>query len=131
MEDAQVALVGLGGITGTARYTARVLRDKGIKAGVVFPRFLRPFPTYEVRRLLESVETVLVMNRALSPGMGGQLTQEVKTALYGLSHPPRVVDWMAGLGGIDPIPSSMEEAVKKALAGEERIWTSKPVGAKR
>ncbi len=131
MEDAQIALVGLGGITGTARYTAQRLREKGIKAGVVFPRSLRPFPGQEMRRLLKEVELVLVMNRALSPGMGGQLTQEIQSTLYGLPRVPQVTDWMAGLGGIDPTPWAIGEAVNRALKGERKIWTDRPIGAKR
>ncbi len=131
MDDARVVMVGLGGITGTARFTARRLREKGIKAGVVFPRVLRPFPAGELREVLQGREVVLVMNRALSPGMGGQLTQEVKAALYGLPRAPRVVEWMAGLGGVDPVPLAMEKAVARALEGEEVIWTLQPVGARR
>ncbi len=125
MEDAQVALVGLGGITGTARHTAKLLRRKGIKAGVIFPRLLRPFPKEEIRKALEKVETVLVMNRSLSPGMGGQLTQEIQSALYPLDSSPQVVDWLAGLGGIDPTPEAIKWAVIEALKGEERIWSRK------
>ncbi len=131
MEDAQIALVGLGGITGTARYTARKLRERGIKAGVVFPRFLRPFPRDGLREVLQGVETVLVMNRSLSPGMGGQLTQEIQGALYGLPGAPKVVDWMAGLGGVDPTPRAIEEAVDRAIKGENTVWTEHPIGAKR
>jgi pyruvate/2-oxoacid:ferredoxin oxidoreductase alpha subunit len=131
MEDAQIALAGLGGITGTARHTAKLLRREGIKAGVIFPRLLRPFPEEEIRKALEGVEIVLVMNRSLSPGMGGQLTQELKTALYHLDSPPQVVDWLAGLGGVDPTPEAIKGAVTKALKGEKRIWSRKPTGPQR
>jgi len=122
MDDAKIALLGLGGITGTARFASSALRKKGIRAGVVFPRILRPFPSRELRGLLSEVEVVLVMNRALSPGMGGHLTQEVKSALYGMDDPPRVVEWMTGLGGMDPTPEAIERAVLDAMEGRERIW---------
>ncbi len=131
MDDAEVALVGLGGIIGTARYTCSILRSRGIRAGVVFPRFFRPFPVEGMRDALRNVKVVVAMNRAFSPGVGGQLTQEIKWALYSLDSPPRVVDWMAGLGGVDPTPEAIEEAVVRALQGEDVIWMENPVGPQR
>jgi len=39
-----------------------------------------------------------------------------------MDEPPRVVEWMTGLGGMDPTPEAIERAVLDAMEGRERIW---------
>ena len=44
MEDAEVAVIGLGSAMGTVRYMVDQLRSEGVKAGMIKMRLFRPFP---------------------------------------------------------------------------------------
>ena len=61
MEDADVALFLLNSAAETAKDVADKLREKkGIKAGVISPNMIRPFPDAEIREALKNVKAVLV-----------------------------------------------------------------------
>ncbi|HSP72683.1 MAG TPA: transketolase C-terminal domain-containing protein [Gaiellaceae bacterium] len=82
MEDAEVALFLLNSAAETAKDAADRLRRDGIRAGVVSPNLLRPFPAAAIREALRDVGALLVAERADSFGAhGGNLTHEVKSAL--------------------------------------------------
>jgi pyruvate ferredoxin oxidoreductase alpha subunit len=55
MEDAEVALLLLNSAAETAKDAADRLRDEGIRAGVVSPNVLRPFPAATLREALRGV----------------------------------------------------------------------------
>jgi pyruvate ferredoxin oxidoreductase alpha subunit len=102
MDDAEVAIVVMGSTAGNARHTARELRAKGAKVGVVKVRCFRPFPHAELARALAGVKAVAVMDRSESFGAdGGPLFLEVRSALYDLERRMPVVDYVYGLGGSD------------------------------
>ena len=50
MDDAEVALIGMGSMVGTIRYVVDELRAEGIKAGMVKLRLFRPFPAEAIKR---------------------------------------------------------------------------------
>ncbi|MEM3404265.1 MAG: transketolase C-terminal domain-containing protein [Nitrososphaeria archaeon] len=100
-KDAEVVIVVIGASSGDAKEAAVVLRKEGIKAGVLRIRVIRPFPSEEVRNLLSRVKAVAVVDRDLSPGSGGILVSEVKSALYNLRCRPFVKGYIVGLGGRD------------------------------
>ncbi|MFW5906572.1 MAG: transketolase C-terminal domain-containing protein, partial [Desulfobia sp.] len=52
LEDAEVALIGLGSTMGTARLAVDNLRQEGIKAGLCSLRLFRPFPAATLRETL-------------------------------------------------------------------------------
>jgi pyruvate ferredoxin oxidoreductase alpha subunit len=102
MDDAEVAIVIIGSSAGNARHVARQLREKGVKAGVLKIRVLRPFPVAEIRAALAGVKAVAVLDRAESFGAeGGPLFLEVRSALYDLDRRVPVVNYIYGLGGSD------------------------------
>jgi pyruvate ferredoxin oxidoreductase alpha subunit len=109
MDDAEVAIVVLGSTAGNARHTARAMRDKGMKAGVVKVRCFRPFPYAELADTLKNVKAVAVLDRAESFGAeGGPVFLEVRSALYDLAQRIPVVDYIYGLGGSDVKSELME-----------------------
>jgi pyruvate ferredoxin oxidoreductase alpha subunit len=82
MEDADVALLLLNSAAETAKDAADRLRDEGIRAGVVSPNVLRPFPAPALRDALRGVRALLIGERGDSYGSGGgPLSHEVKSAL--------------------------------------------------
>jgi pyruvate ferredoxin oxidoreductase alpha subunit len=124
LEDAKVALVSLGSASGTIRYVARNLRKKGLPVGALKVALYRPFPHEEVGKLLENLDVVVVLERALSPGAHcGPLASDIICSLYNRSEQPRVLDIVAGLGGRDLSPESIEQIYRTGLGA-----TSRPTG---
>ncbi|MGN1385972.1 MAG: thiamine pyrophosphate-dependent enzyme [Bacillus sp. (in: firmicutes)] len=103
MEDADVALFLVNSAAETAKDAVDQLRKQGIKAGVVSPTIIRPFPAEELRATLKNVKALLVGERADSYGAhGANLTQEVKAALQeDKDNETIVLSRIFGLGGKD------------------------------
>jgi len=74
-EDAEVLLVGYGIVSRILRRTVRLLRAEGVRAGLLRPISLWPFPTQRVRALSESVERILVVELST-----GQMVEDVRLA---------------------------------------------------
>lgn len=116
LEDAKVGLVSLGSASGTVRWVARNLRKQGLPVGSMRISLYRPFPHEEVGRLLEGLDVVIVLERAISPGAHcGPLGSDVVCSLYNRSGQPKVLDVVAGLGGRDLSPASIEHIFKSGL----------------
>lgn len=103
MEDAEVALFLLNSAAESSKDVVDRLREQGIKAGVISPNIIRPFPAKEIREALTGVKALLVGERADSYGAhGANLTHEVKAALQEIRGPqPIVLSRIFGLGGKD------------------------------
>lgn len=117
-EDADVALMGLGGMAMPARGAIARLAQEGIKAGYVKLRRFRPFPTEELRDILRKFKVVGVCDNDFSfgsPNFGGIVFHEVRSALYDLSERPKVVNFLVGLGGREITIDSMMGMYKKLL----------------
>jgi pyruvate ferredoxin oxidoreductase alpha subunit len=85
----------------TAEYVAGTLGERGIRAGVASINLYRPFPSHELREAVKGCRAVCVAeyNNWSGHGGGGTLAQEVRSALYGMEAPPRVIAVQMGLGG--------------------------------
>jgi pyruvate ferredoxin oxidoreductase alpha subunit len=93
------------------------MRELGEAVGLLKLRLWRPFPFEEFRRAVEGIETLLVIDRAVSfGGPGGPVASELKSALYHQKKPPRVVNVIAGLAGRDVQPDDFEQMVEQAKA---------------
>jgi pyruvate/2-oxoacid:ferredoxin oxidoreductase alpha subunit len=102
MEDADLALVTMGGIGGTAREAVDRLREDGIPAGVARIRQFRPFPAAEITDAVAGVDRVVVIDRNCSIGSGGIVAAEVRAALMAAGEvDPIVLSYVAGLGGVN------------------------------
>ena len=109
MDDADVAIVALGTTVESAQISAKEMRAKGIKAGVVAIRVLRPFPFDEVAEALKDVKAVACMDRSAPGGTVGMLYNEVCGALFHTDNKPVVLNYIYGLGGRDLLVSHIEE----------------------
>jgi pyruvate ferredoxin oxidoreductase alpha subunit len=103
MEDAEVALLLLNSAAETAKDAADRLRDEGIRAGVVSPNVLRPFPAETLREALRGVGALVIGERADSYGSGGgPVSHEVKSALKDdPENRTRCLTRIYGIGGRD------------------------------
>ncbi len=124
-DGAEHIIVAIGASSGDAKVASDELRKKGVKAGVIRIRVLRPFPKEEIAEALGSAETVTVVERALSVGSGNILAHEIRSALYdtlGSEDAPTVKGFVAGLGGRDITPDDYVQMVsitEKRPTGDE------------
>jgi pyruvate ferredoxin oxidoreductase alpha subunit len=116
LEDAKVAIVSLGSASGTVRWVAKSLRKQGLPVGALKVALYRPFPHEEVGNILQNVDVAIVLERSLSLGSHtGPLASDVVCSLYNRSGQPQVLDIVAGLGGRDLSPESIEKIFRTGL----------------
>ena len=128
LEDAEVAIVGLGSSMGTAKEAVDELREEGIKAGVLRIRSFRPFPMDAIRGALKDVRAVAVMDRAMSfGGPAGPLMMDMAAAFYGLEEGPVMVNYIYGLGGRDISTDDFKAVVRDVLKAAEEGVKGVPV----
>ncbi|HFD15675.1 MAG TPA: pyruvate ferredoxin oxidoreductase [Rhodospirillales bacterium] len=97
---ARIGVLTLGSVYGTLQEAARELvPDTPLRLMAL--RCFRPFPVAALREAVEGLTDLVVLERAIGPGAGGILANEVRAALAGLPDAPRVHGAVAGLGGRD------------------------------
>jgi pyruvate ferredoxin oxidoreductase alpha subunit len=116
--DSKNFVIAMGSIVGLLRKVVEELRNEGISVGLVKLRTFRPFPVEELRKSLENAEKIIVIDRSVSFGYEGNLSIELKSALYGMS--PEVISFILGLGGRDVPKDFLKELVKNAILGKEK-----------
>jgi pyruvate ferredoxin oxidoreductase alpha subunit len=128
-DDADTLIVSMGSLATEATLSADMLREEGIKAGVVGIRTYRPFPKEEVRKSFQKAKTIFVFEKDISYGYEGALCTDIKAAFYGTAIDVPIHNYVAGLGGRDVSAREIFEAIKTSLGtiaagGEERkpIW---------
>jgi len=124
VEDAEVVLVGLGSLLGTAADVVDELRDDGLPVGLMGVTCFRPWPFDEVRNTLGAMRHVVVLNRAVSVGAGSILGADVRLTLAGT--PVVVHDVVAGLGGRpvtrDLVRFLLTDAMADRLSDHELVF---------
>jgi pyruvate ferredoxin oxidoreductase alpha subunit len=95
----QVAIVGMGPDMGTLiDLLPRLVRETGVRIGVVVCRLLSPFPSAEMAALLSNVDAIAVVNNAHHHGRG-HLTLDVADALQRARFSNPIDSFFTGLGG--------------------------------
>jgi pyruvate/2-oxoacid:ferredoxin oxidoreductase alpha subunit len=112
-EDAESIFLVSGAMTGTVREAVDSLRREGSKVGLIKLSMIRPFPQADLIQAVGHCQNIIVLNRAVSYGAGGTLTQEVRSALYYHDHKPKIFDLILSLGGKEVFPETIEEIVAK------------------
>lgn len=117
MDDADVVLFILNSAADTARAAVDELRAQGVKAGILSPNMIRPFPKAAIQNALTKATVVLVAERADSYGAHGpNLTQEVKAALHDIHAPAHVLSRVFGLGGKEFYPEDAMQLFQECMA---------------
>lgn len=123
LEDADVAVVTIGSMSGTGKYVVNQLREKGIKAGLLRICMFRPFPAEEVREALKGIKTIGVVDRSCGLGAAqGPVASEVKAALLG--EDVKVFPFIGGIAGRDISDGSF----RKIFAELSDVHTGKADG---
>lgn len=78
LEDAEIAIVAYGMAARVALDAVYKLQNQKIKAGLIRPKTLWPFPYNEIKNLTEKIKKFLVVEMSL-----GQMLEDVKLAVNG------------------------------------------------
>jgi pyruvate/2-oxoacid:ferredoxin oxidoreductase alpha subunit len=116
-DDAEIIIFSMGSAASEAMDAVDLLREEGIRTGVIHLRLYRPFPSDIIAEAVASTgcRAVAVIEKDLSVGYEGALCSDLKAALYDRGTPMPVHNYIAGLGGRDLNASHIIEAVKSSL----------------
>ena len=115
LTGSDVALLTIGTAASTAIEVVKDFRKQGKKVGLCRLRMFRPFPSKELCKILEGAKKVAVLDRDNSLGAGGIVAQELKAALFNLPRKPKVFEFIAGLGGKDITPETIQEILEYTI----------------
>ena len=115
IEDAELVVVALGSVLGTIKDTVDAMRERGARIGVLGITCFRPWPQDAVRAALAQAKQVLVVEKSLAVGLGGIVSNNVRTSYTGSAQAVRTV--IAGLGGRPIVRASLERVFTQALDG--------------
>ena len=118
-DDADFVFFMIGAFATKAMDAVDRLREAGIRAGLVRPRLLRPFPQEALRRALRGRRSIAVIDQNLSPGKGGALHAELCSALYGTADAPLLASYVGGLGGRDISAEEFFEIARETRAAAD------------
>jgi len=107
-------VVAMGSVCGTIKDTIDEMRDDGIRFGLVTIVSFRPFPVEELRNVLAAAQHLVVVEKSIAVGMGGQLADNVGAALRNLPRVPRLHSAVAGLGGRPITRGSLHRLFRQA-----------------
>lgn len=107
-EDAEIVLVGYGMAGRVLRAAVEAARRRGIRAGLLRPVTLYPFPGTEIQRLAATARVFGVVEMST-----GQLVEDVRLALDGR----RPVELYTRLGGNIPTAEEVLDFIARKLAG--------------
>ncbi len=106
-EDADVVLVGYGIVSRVLRRAVALLRDEGVRAGLLRPITGWPFPSGKVRELSWRVGRILTVELST-----GQMVEDVRLAAEGRCR----VDFYGRQGGNVPSAEDIAERVLETCA---------------
>jgi 2-oxoglutarate ferredoxin oxidoreductase subunit alpha len=108
LEDAEVVCVAYGTTSRIAKNAIDELRNEGIKAGLIRPITLWPFPNEAFEKIKADAKGLLTIEMSM-----GQMIDDVKIAAAG--RWPVSFNGMAG--GLVPTPTSIIESIKEIIGG--------------
>jgi pyruvate ferredoxin oxidoreductase alpha subunit len=112
--DAEVVVLATGASSGDAKDAVDNLRDKGLRAGMIRLKTIRPFPGEEIKKVLRGAKVIATVDRDYSFGFGGILGMELSASLG-----RDVFRYIAGLGGRDITVGDFEGIINDALKRSE------------
>lgn len=102
LEDAEVVAFAVNSMAAELRLSIDILREQGIKAGLLRLRLYLPFPADDIVSALPHNAQVMVLDRNYNFGHpGGILAAELKSALFGRRSDITVKNRVMGIGGVD------------------------------
>lgn len=109
MDDADVCVVAFGIAARVAKNAVVAARSEGIKAGMIRPITLWPFPKQALSQAADQVKSFLSVELSM-----GQMVEDIQLAT-GCRRP---VSLCNRVGGMIPSPDQVLESIRKAAKGE-------------
>ena len=109
MEDAEVCVVAFGIASRVAKNAVVAARAEGIKAGLIRPITLWPFPTKALRAAADQVKSFVSVELNM-----GQMIEDVRLA----TECKRPVSLCNRAGGMIPSPDQVLQSIRQAQKGE-------------
>jgi len=108
VEDCEVLFVAYGTPSRICKAAIKLLEDEGIKAGLLRPITLWPYPEAALKKVAaqKSVKAVVVVELSM-----GQMIDDVKIALEGI----KLISFLGKSGGVVPTPYEVVDTAKEAL----------------
>jgi len=106
VEDADYLIVSFGSVARICTKAREIAEEKGIKAGIIRPITLWPFPTEAIRRAAEGKKGILVVELN-----AGQMIEDVRLAV----HDALPVEHFGRMGGIIPSPDEVVAALETKI----------------
>jgi 2-oxoglutarate ferredoxin oxidoreductase subunit alpha len=107
-EDADIVVIGYGISARIARSAVTNARKEGIKAGLIRPKTLWPFPNAIIKEAAKNAKTILVTELSL-----GQMIDDVRLAVE-CKIP---VEFFGRTGGVITSPAEVLNEIKKIVGG--------------
>ena len=104
-EDADIVLVSFGSTSRNVKTAAKILRQQGIKAGILRPITLFPFPNKRLKELAQTTKKFVIVEVNM-----GQMVNDVRLAVNGVV-PVELIH--KGVGA----PPPPEEIVSQVMEG--------------
>lgn len=107
-DDAEIVVTAYGATARVAKSAVNMAREQGIKAGLIRPITLWPFPVKQFQKAAETAKLFLCTEMSM-----GQMIDDVKLAI----NCSKSVEFYGRTGGVIPKPSEIFEEIKKYNGG--------------
>ena len=107
-DDAEYLLVAYGTSARVCQKSVELARAQGIKAGLLRPITLFPFPSRQINKLSDSVKLILTVEMS-----AGQMVEDVLLSVNG----KKPVYHYGRMGGVVPTPDEVVDNLKTKIAG--------------
>ena len=107
-DDADIILVSYGASSRISRSAVNMARKQGVKAGLIRPITLWPFPYKFIQRHIEQAGKFLCVEMSM-----GQMVDDVRLAVNGL----KPVHFYGRTGGIIPAPNEVLQEINRLTSG--------------
>ncbi len=128
VDDAEYIVVMINSFSTIGKAAIKNVRARGIKAGLLKLRLLRPFPESDIVKAFKGKKAVAVIDQNISIGKGGILYAEIAGAFCNQGEKPLLLSFIGGLGGknissreFEFVTEGMIEAVHTGKIPEPRL----------
>jgi len=110
IEDAEILIIGFGTAGRVASSAVRQAREEGIKAGLLRPITLAPFPQDRLIELTKQVKRILVVEMN-----SGMMLDDIMKIVQG-----RVpIEFYGRMGGVTPLPDEILDEIRRVAANND------------
>ena len=110
IEDAEILIIGFGTAGRVASSAIREAREEGIKAGLLRPISLAPFPQKRLIELTKQVKRILVVEMN-----SGMMLDDIMKIVQG-----RVpIEFYGRMGGVTPLPDEILDEIRRVAANND------------